>query len=117
MAKTAPVGREPVGIGRRARVIRRHRGLSLDVVAGLARIAEDHLSMLESGARRFGGRGLVEDLANAIGCGSPICRLIGRARMRWLWCPVFARPSATPRWRVRATGLLCRCRYLEVMYR
>jgi transcriptional regulator with XRE-family HTH domain len=68
VAKTAPVGREPVEIGRRARVIRRHRGLSLDGVAGLARMSADHLSMLESGERRFERRGQIEDLANAIGC-------------------------------------------------
>ncbi|MGH3811084.1 MAG: helix-turn-helix domain-containing protein [Pseudonocardiaceae bacterium] len=66
MAKTVPVG--PVEIGRRARVIRRHRGLSLDGVAALAGMSADHLSMLESGERRFERRGQVEDLANAIGC-------------------------------------------------
>jgi transcriptional regulator with XRE-family HTH domain len=68
VAKTVPVGREPVEIGRRARVIRRHRGLSLDRVAGLAGMSADQLSMLESGERRFGRRGLVEDLAKAVGC-------------------------------------------------
>ncbi|MGH3868547.1 MAG: hypothetical protein ACRDQ4_20985 [Pseudonocardiaceae bacterium] len=35
MAKSTPVGREPAEIGRRARVIRCHRGLSLDLVAGI----------------------------------------------------------------------------------
>jgi transcriptional regulator with XRE-family HTH domain len=49
-------------------VIRRHRGLSLDLVAGLAGFSEDHLSMLESGERRFERCGLIEDLANAVGC-------------------------------------------------
>ncbi|MGQ0779114.1 MAG: helix-turn-helix domain-containing protein [Pseudonocardiales bacterium] len=68
MVKTVPVGREPVEIGPRARVIRRHRGLSLEVVAGLAGISEDHLSTLESGERRFERRGEIEDLANAMGC-------------------------------------------------
>ncbi len=68
MAKTVPVGREPVEIGRRARVIRRLRGLSLDGVAGLAGMSADHLSMLESGERRFERRGQIEDLANAVGC-------------------------------------------------
>ncbi|MGH3931223.1 MAG: helix-turn-helix domain-containing protein, partial [Pseudonocardiaceae bacterium] len=68
MARTVSVGREPAEIGRRARVIRRLRGLSSDVVAALAGISEDHLSMLESGERRFERRGQVEDLANAIGC-------------------------------------------------
>ena len=64
MAKTVPVGREPIGIGRRARVIRRLRGLTLDTVAGLTGIPEHDLSMLESGERRFGRRGLIEDLAD-----------------------------------------------------
>ncbi len=68
MAKTVPIGWEPVEIGRRARVIRRLRGLSLDVVGGLAGMSEDHLSMLESGERRFERCGQIEDLANAIGC-------------------------------------------------
>ncbi len=68
MAKTVPVGREPVEIGFRARAIRRHRGLSLDVVAGLAGISQEHLSALESGERRFERRGEIEDLANAMGC-------------------------------------------------
>ncbi len=68
MAKTVPVGREPVEIGRRARVIRRHRGLSLDGVAGLAGMSADHLSMLERGERRFERRGQIENLANAVGC-------------------------------------------------
>ena len=68
MAKTVPVGRQPVEIGRRARVIRRLRGLSLDGVAGLAGMTAEHLSMLESGERRFERRGQIEDLANAVGC-------------------------------------------------
>ncbi|MGH3999295.1 MAG: helix-turn-helix domain-containing protein, partial [Pseudonocardiaceae bacterium] len=68
MAKTGPIGREPVEIGRRTRVIRRHRGLSLDTVAALAGMRADHLSMLESGERRFERRGQIEDLANAVGC-------------------------------------------------
>jgi transcriptional regulator with XRE-family HTH domain len=68
VAKTVPIGREPVVIGRRARVIRRLRGLSLDGVAGLAGMSADQLSMLESGERRFERRGQIEDLANAVGC-------------------------------------------------
>jgi transcriptional regulator with XRE-family HTH domain len=68
VAKTGPIGREPVAIGRRSRVIRRCRGLSLDEVAGLAGMGADHLSMLESGERRFERCGQIEDLANAIGC-------------------------------------------------
>ncbi|MGH3793948.1 MAG: helix-turn-helix domain-containing protein [Pseudonocardiaceae bacterium] len=81
MAKTVPVGQQPAGIGpveigHRARVIRGHRGLSLDEVAGLAGIGVDDLTMLERGARRFERRGLIEDLANAIGC--PVTHLTGQ---------------------------------------
>lgn len=55
-------------IGARARKIRRRRGLSLEVVAGLAGITKSYLSMLELGQRGFNRRGLIEDLANALGC-------------------------------------------------
>ncbi|MGH3823487.1 MAG: helix-turn-helix domain-containing protein [Pseudonocardiaceae bacterium] len=55
-------------IGARARLIRRRRGLSLEVVAGLAGITAQYLSMLERGLRGFNRRGLLEDLANALGC-------------------------------------------------
>jgi transcriptional regulator with XRE-family HTH domain len=55
-------------IGARARVIRRRRGLSLDVAAGLAGITKGYLSMLELGQRGFNRRGLIEDLAEALGC-------------------------------------------------
>jgi transcriptional regulator with XRE-family HTH domain len=59
---------DPRTIGARARMIRRRRGLSLDVVAGLAGISKSYLGMLEHGQRGFNRRGLVEDLANALGC-------------------------------------------------
>lgn len=59
---------EASAIGERARKIRRRRGLSLDVVAGLAGIRKQYLSMLELGQRGFNRRGLIEDLANALGC-------------------------------------------------
>ncbi|MGH3888000.1 MAG: helix-turn-helix domain-containing protein [Pseudonocardiaceae bacterium] len=59
---------EARSIGARARMIRRRRGLSLDVVAGLAGITKTYLSMLELGQRGFNRRGLIEDLANALGC-------------------------------------------------
>ncbi len=59
---------EASAIGERARKIRRRRGLSLDVVAGLAGIGKQYLSMLELGQRGFNRRGLIEDLANALGC-------------------------------------------------
>ena len=55
-------------IGARARMIRRRRGLSLDVVAGLTGIGKQYLSMLELGQRGFNRRGLIEDLAAALGC-------------------------------------------------
>jgi transcriptional regulator with XRE-family HTH domain len=49
-------------------MIRRRRGLSLDVVAGLAGISKSYLGMLEHGQRGFNRRGLLEDLAHALGC-------------------------------------------------
>ena len=55
-------------IGARARKIRTRRGLSLDVAAGLAGISKGYLSMLEHGQRGFNRRGLIEDLATALGC-------------------------------------------------
>ncbi|MGI9062615.1 MAG: helix-turn-helix domain-containing protein [Pseudonocardiaceae bacterium] len=55
-------------IGARARMVRRRRGLSLDVVAGLAGITKTYLSMLELGQRGFNRRGLLEDLADALAC-------------------------------------------------
>lgn len=59
---------EPRTIGRRVRLIRRRRGLSLDVAAGLAGISKAYLSMLELSQRGFNRRGLLEDLATALGC-------------------------------------------------
>jgi hypothetical protein len=43
-------------------------GLSLETAAGLAGISKSYLSMLENGERRFSQRGLLEDLAMALGC-------------------------------------------------
>ncbi|HEV7651311.1 MAG TPA: helix-turn-helix transcriptional regulator [Actinophytocola sp.] len=59
---------EPSEIGQRARTIRRRRGLSIDTAAGLAGITKQYLSMLELGQRGFERRGLLEDLAGALGC-------------------------------------------------
>lgn len=59
---------EPSEIGKRVRKFRRRRGLSLEAAAGLAGISESYLSRLENGARAFDKRGLIEDIANAIGC-------------------------------------------------
>jgi transcriptional regulator with XRE-family HTH domain len=55
-------------IGARARKIRCRRGLSLDVAAGLAGISKGYLSMLERGQRGFNRRGMLDELANALGC-------------------------------------------------
>lgn len=58
-------------IGATARMIRRRRGMSLSATAGLAGISKGYLSKLENGKASFTRRGLVEDLAAALGC-SPI---------------------------------------------
>ncbi len=59
---------EAQSIGARAGMIRRRRGLSQEVVAGLAGISKQYLSMLERGLRGFNRRGLLDDLAAALGC-------------------------------------------------
>ncbi|MGH3940145.1 MAG: helix-turn-helix domain-containing protein [Pseudonocardiaceae bacterium] len=59
---------EVLAIGTRLRRIRRRRGLGLTVTAGLAGISKPYLSMLERGERGFNRRGLLEDLATAVGC-------------------------------------------------
>jgi DNA-binding Xre family transcriptional regulator len=40
----------------------------LDVIAGSVGITKQYLSQLEWGQRGFNRRGLVEDLAHALGC-------------------------------------------------
>ncbi|MGB6165029.1 MAG: helix-turn-helix transcriptional regulator [Pseudonocardiaceae bacterium] len=55
-------------IGERARKIRARRGLSLEVAGGMAGISGPYLLMLERGLRGFHRRGLIEDLADALGC-------------------------------------------------
>jgi transcriptional regulator with XRE-family HTH domain len=59
---------DALSIGENARMIRRRRGLSLEVAGGLAGISGPYLSMLERGLRGFHRRGLIEDLADALGC-------------------------------------------------
>ncbi|MGH3917329.1 MAG: helix-turn-helix domain-containing protein [Pseudonocardiaceae bacterium] len=59
---------EACTIGERLRMIRKRRGLGLTVAAGLAGISKPSLSMLERGERGFNRRGLIEDLAAAVGC-------------------------------------------------
>jgi transcriptional regulator with XRE-family HTH domain len=68
MAGTSKPRPEPSEIGQRARMIRRRRGLSLAAASGLAGITKSYLSMLENGKRGFERRGLIEDLASALGC-------------------------------------------------
>nr|WP_042178973.1 helix-turn-helix transcriptional regulator [Kibdelosporangium sp. MJ126-NF4]CEL13553.1 Putative transcriptional regulator [Kibdelosporangium sp. MJ126-NF4]CTQ99239.1 Putative transcriptional regulator [Kibdelosporangium sp. MJ126-NF4] len=58
----------PAEIGSRVRLIRNRRGMSLETAAGLAGISKSYLSMLENGERRFERRGLLEDIAQALGC-------------------------------------------------
>ncbi|MFE9747589.1 helix-turn-helix domain-containing protein [Saccharothrix saharensis] len=58
----------PAEIGARVRMIRRRRGLSLEVVAGRAGIGKSYLSMLENGQRQFERRGLLEGIAQALDC-------------------------------------------------
>lgn len=58
----------PAEIGQRVRTIRRRRGLSVETAAGLAGISKGYLSLLERGERRFERRGLLENLAHALGC-------------------------------------------------
>ncbi len=59
---------DALSIGARARKIRCRRRLSLEIVGGLAGISGPYLSMLERGLRGFNRRGLIEDLADALGC-------------------------------------------------
>lgn len=55
-------------IGARVRMIRRRRGMTLEVAAGLAGMDKSYLSRLEHGKRQFDRRGIIEDLADALGC-------------------------------------------------
>ncbi|HYS38390.1 MAG TPA: helix-turn-helix domain-containing protein [Pseudonocardiaceae bacterium] len=59
---------QPSEIGARVRKIRRRRGLTVETAARLAGVSKSYLSMLERGERRFERRGLLEDLAGALGC-------------------------------------------------
>lgn len=56
------VDESSVDIGQRARMIRRRRGLSLAVAAGLAGISVPYLSRLETGKRSFERHSLLENL-------------------------------------------------------
>ena len=69
MVKDSPkASPEDQAIGQRARRVRKQRDLSLDVAAGLAGISKSYLSMLETGKKGFTRRGLIEDIAMALGC-------------------------------------------------
>lgn len=59
---------DPAQIGDRIRTIRRRRGFSLEIAAGLAGISKPYLSQIETGKRRVSRRGLLEDIAMALGC-------------------------------------------------
>ncbi|MGH3833333.1 MAG: helix-turn-helix domain-containing protein [Pseudonocardiaceae bacterium] len=82
-------------IGARARMIRRRRGLSQEVVAGLAGITKTYLSMLELGQRGFNRRGLIENLAEALG--ASVADLTGQ--------PYLAPDRATLEGRVALPGI------------
>ncbi|HEY4004431.1 MAG TPA: helix-turn-helix transcriptional regulator [Pseudonocardia sp.] len=64
-AKASP---DDQAIGQRSRRIREQRGLSLEVAAGLAGLSKGYLSKLENGLKGFTRRGLIEDIAEALGC-------------------------------------------------
>jgi transcriptional regulator with XRE-family HTH domain len=55
-------------LGRRIRTFRKRRGLSLDVVAGLAGITKQYLSLIERGERHISDRRMLGDICDAIGC-------------------------------------------------
>lgn len=59
---------EDRAIGERVRTIRQRRGMSVEAVAGLAKIDKSFLSRLETGKRAFTRRGLLGDLAIALSC-------------------------------------------------
>ncbi len=98
MINSAP---EPVEIGRRARTIRRRRGLSLDVAAGLAGISKSYLSRLETGDRQFERRGCWTISPQRSGApsrtslDSRTCLPTGRPPTRWQLCRAFSLRSTT----------------------
>lgn len=55
-------------IGKRIRTIRKRRGLSIETAAGFAGITKGYLSLIENGHRRVSRRGLLDDIASALGC-------------------------------------------------
>jgi len=59
---------EALAIGQRVRMIRKRRGMGQNLAAGFAGISKAYLSLLERGLRGFHRRGLLEDLAAALGC-------------------------------------------------
>lgn len=55
-------------IGNRIRRIRKRRGLTIETAAGLAGITKGYLSLIENGRRSVTRRGLLDDIASALGC-------------------------------------------------
>jgi transcriptional regulator with XRE-family HTH domain len=85
-------------IGARLRRIRRARGKSLRVVAGLAGISKSHLDRIERGERALDSLSEIVALANALQIApSELTRLPGRLRRsavlrpRWALLPPLAR--------------------------
>jgi transcriptional regulator with XRE-family HTH domain len=62
----AAVASEHSEIGRKLRQVRHARGKSLAVIAGLAGISTQYLSMIERGERAVDRRSLIVKLANAL---------------------------------------------------
>ncbi|MFI5614669.1 helix-turn-helix domain-containing protein [Amycolatopsis sp. NPDC051903] len=58
----------PAQIGARVRHVRKQRGMTQAVAAGLAGINQGYLARLERGERHFERRGLIETLAEVLGC-------------------------------------------------
>jgi hypothetical protein len=108
VSESAPVGVESAEIGRRARLIRRRRGLSLDVVAGFAGISKGYLSMLDWLAGVGSGRA-----ADGTACdrshrrpGCPACGVSRAGRsLSGRWDAAFDRRTAP---RSTESGRCCR---------
>jgi len=71
---------EALAIGQRVRMIRKRRGMGQDLAAGFAGISKPYLSLLERGLRGFHRRGLLDDLAAALGCS--VADLTGQPYLR-----------------------------------
>lgn len=65
---SAEASPEDQAIGQRVGRVRRKRDMTLEVAAGLAGLSKGYLSKLENGKKGFTRRGLIEDIAEALGC-------------------------------------------------